>query len=89
MYEDWTLELCVSPVMLPASKSFRADTLTLLSSHFHLFPHTAVDATEGFGILTSSSVAPIISVLLINLIKKPMAEVGSKIKSGAKSAIKK
>jgi len=35
----------------------------------------AVDATEGFGILTSSSVAPIISVLLINLIKKPAKKV--------------
>jgi lipoprotein signal peptidase len=36
----------------------------------------ATNAQEGFGILTSSSVAPIISVLLINLVKKPAKKVG-------------
>jgi len=35
----------------------------------------AVNAREGFGILTTSSVAPIISVLFINLIKKPAKKV--------------
>lgn len=33
---------------------------------------TAVDSPEGFGMLTIASVAPIISVLLMNLIRKPV-----------------
>lgn len=36
----------------------------------------ASGSIEGFGVLTSSSVAPIISVLLINLIRKPIQKVG-------------
>lgn len=35
----------------------------------------AAGATEGFGVLTCSSVAPIISVLIISLIKRPMSKV--------------
>lgn len=40
---------------------------------------TAVNSTEGFGMLTVASVAPIISVLFVNQIKKPAATVSRRL----------